>query len=174
MIRAASIFLCNQISVRDAQKLADWLDDSEVSMYLNEERNISSSLRRMADEKNVMLTYHLNREGRFYVVRKSEDEPVGFIRLQPDKSGCSHEIVIAIGDRSIWGKGIGSTALRQSLNLAFYEWRTRKVIARIHNENHRSVRLFTKAGFKIEREMTNLKEYSLTIDRFIGTEAKRA
>ncbi|NLK39015.1 MAG: GNAT family N-acetyltransferase [Clostridiales bacterium] len=174
MIKAPSVFLCNRVSAHDARKLADWLDNPAVNKFLNEGEDVSSALRDMAHKNDPLLTYHLNQEGRFYLVRKSEDDPVGFVRLQPNEDEQEHEIVIAIGERSIWGHGIGTIALRQILYMAFYEWRTKKIIAKIHHSNHRSIRLFTNAGFVVEQELPKIRIYSLTSDRYISAAAKRA
>lgn len=174
MIKASSVFLCENISARDARRVADWLEDPVVSRFLNEEKDTASALRRLAQENEFLLTYHLNQKGPFYLVRHNQDMPVGFIRLQPNESETEHEVVIAIGERSLWGNGIGSDALRHILYLAFFQYRTEKVVAKIHHGNHRSIRLFIKAGFALERKLPQLGIYTLTRERYLSAAAKRA
>ncbi len=174
MIKASSIFLRNEITAHDTKKLAEWLEDGEVKRYLNEKKNVSVSLRQFSAYDFPSFTYHFNQGGRFFMVCKNHDSPIGFVRLVPNNKENEHEIVIVIGDRKIWGHGYGTHALHKSLKLAFFQWRTRKVIANIHNENTRSVRIFTKAGFRVEKELPNMKRYCVTLEDYLKSELKKS
>ena len=48
------------------------------------------------------------------------------------------ELVIAIGEEDMWGRGYGRLALSQAIGVAFFELRRERIIAHIYNENSRS------------------------------------
>lgn len=173
MIKASSVFLRDEITLHDTKKLAQWLEDHDVRQYLNEKKNVSLSLRQFSSHDVPFLTYSFHQGGRFYMVCRKEDSPIGFVRFVPDHKGNGHEIVIVIGEKKIWGNGYGAYTLYKCLKLAFFEWRTRKVTANIHNDNTRSIRLFTKIGFRVEKELPDMKRYSVTFDDFLRAEGKK-
>ncbi|HBN85669.1 MAG TPA: N-acetyltransferase, partial [Clostridiales bacterium] len=50
---------------------------------------------------------------------------------------------------------------------AFFEWRVKKVIAKIHNKNKRSIHVFHKIGFKFEKDLPVEKQYALTMNDYL-------
>ena len=65
-----------------------------------------------------MLRYHFNRYGRFFFVRTKDNEPIGFIKLK-EKGKGHYEVVYVIGHEELWGKVLGTEALKQALYTAF-------------------------------------------------------
>ncbi len=57
---------------------------------------------------------------------------------------------IALGDRSFWGKGYGSEALRLLLQFAFMELNLRRVSLTVNEYNPRAIRAYEKTGFVLE------------------------
>ena len=97
MKKAASIFLRADVEPADVQDLANWMEDREVTRYLNEERGTAEQLRKLAASVPApMLTYHFNQRGRF------------FMACGGDEDARCYEIVFAIGDQTLWGNGYGS------------------------------------------------------------------
>jgi len=60
------------------------------------------------------------------------------------------EIGILIGERDFQQRGYATSALQQTIGLAFEELKLYKLIAGIHEQNKRSIRLFEKHGFCLE------------------------
>ena len=114
-----------------------------------------------------MLTYHFNRAGRFFMACTQEGETVGFVKLREQGNGV-HEMVYAIGDEMLWGRGYGTDAVRSALAAAFLEHRARKVIARIYPENRRSVRSVSRCGFRCAEEGTRLHRYEITMADYLN------
>lgn len=85
-----------------------------------------------------------NSRGNFHLIRL-EEESIGYANLIPN--GRSHEIVIVVGKKELWGHGFGKAALRKLLNHALFEIRTQVVTAKITHLNQRSIRLFKHLGF---------------------------
>ena len=101
MKKAASIFLRADMNLQDVRLLIHWMENPAVTRYLNEDPDIVSGLRQLADMvPKPMLTCHFNRIGRFFMACTREGESVGFVKLR-EQGGGTHEIVYAIGDEQL-------------------------------------------------------------------------
>ena len=164
-MKACNIQLRQEVFEADAWKIADWLEDYEVIKYLNERQNVAKGIKQVIQRVNMpILTHVFNQNGSFFIITE-EKESIGFLRLVP--KGKSAEIVIVIGDREKWGKGLGKNAISQGLKHAFYEWRMDEVIAKINIKNERSIRAFKKVGFKQDKELAKEMQYSISIEEFL-------
>lgn len=160
------IRLRQEIYRNDVEKMTEWMEDDEVVEYLNEEQNVNEALRRSLRQSSLpIFSPQFNRNGSFYLITRPERGPIGFLRLVPKAEGV--EIVIVIGDRSQWGHGYGFAAIQKGLNLAFFDWREDRVIAKIHKDNQRSVHVFKKAGFTRDKQLNSEMKFSLTIDEYL-------
>lgn len=165
LMKAKKIQLRQEIFATDAYKIADWLEDKEVSKYLNEHQNVSKSIREVLQRISMpILTHVFNQKGSFFVILE-DHQPIGFLRLIP--KGKLAEMVIVIGDKEKWGMGFGKNAIIQGLNHAFYSWRVDSVIAKINYRNERSIRVFGKVGFKPEKELAKEIQYSISMKEFL-------
>lgn len=168
MKKAASIFLRADMNLQDVRLLIHWMENPAVTQYLNEDPAVVFQLRQMADTvPEPMLTYHFNRKGRFFMVCTQEGETVGFVKLREQETG-THEVVYAIGDENLWGRGYGTGAVRSALAAAFLERRARKVVARIYPENRRSVRSVSRCGFRCAERGMRLHRYEITIEDYLN------
>ncbi len=168
MKKVDSISLRTEIHPRDLERLIGWMENPDVTRYLNEDDRVADELRQMLlTVPAPMLTFHLNCQGKFTLVCNTEDRAIGFVKLKELQEPGTYEIVIVIGEEDLWGKGYGAGAVRMALNRAFLEWRARKVIAKIHVDNRRSIRMMCACGFTCEREETPLSRYGLTMDTYL-------
>lgn len=162
---ANKIQLRQEIFESDAWKIAEWLEDHEVTRFLNEEQNVSEVIKKTIYRINMPIYTHLfNRNGSFFMVINKE-QPIGFLRLVP--KGDVTEMVVVIGDKKNWGKGIGCSAIYQGLKHAFFKLRNNKVIAKIHKNNIRSKKVFRKAGFQVVRELGEEVQYNISIEEYL-------
>lgn len=165
-MRCSNIHLRQEIFKSDAWKIIDWLEDHEVSKYLNERQNVCRGIRQVISNINMPILTHLfNQNGSFFIVTTKEKESIGFLRLVPKKEGA--EMVVVIGDREKWGRGFGTNAISEGLKHAFFNWRVDEVIAKIHFNNERSRRVFKKVGFIENKELVVETQYSITIEKFL-------
>lgn len=125
-----------------------WMQDPLVQRYL-ESRFSEQSMdtvrsfveRALADPDTLMMGIRLTETG----------EHVGNIKLGPiNRNHATSEIGLMIGDRSAWGRGVGTMAIEGICKIARDRLGIRKVTAGATSGNAGSVRAFQKAGFAIE------------------------
>lgn len=98
MKKAASIFLRADIVQEDIRRLTLWLQNQRVTRFLNEDARVVDELNRLlADVPAPMLRYHMNQQGRFFLVCPEGRGPIGFLKLREHAVG-TYEMVIVIGD----------------------------------------------------------------------------
>lgn len=165
-MRALEISLRQEVTRNDAIAIMGWMEDREVTRYLNELSNISQEIHQAISRVNMFIMTHLfNRNGSFFVVCGEDNEPIGFIKLVRKVNEA--EIVVVIGDKDKWGLGLGTEAIIQGLNQAFFNWRIPKVTAKIDPDNVRSIRAFEKIGFHFDKDLACTKLYSMTQEEYI-------
>lgn len=168
MKKAASVFLRTNITVDDAYKLIEWLENKEITKYLNESPEATDEIRTVVASLNThLLTYHFNRYGRFFMIDTDSGNTIGFIRLAEMKIDNAYEIVIVIGDKTKWGQGYGRNALKKCLQILFFDLRADMLLANIHVENIHSIHLFEKSGLYREKENRNTVRYKISKHEFL-------
>lgn len=157
--------LRQEVFKSDAVKILEWMEDEEITKYLNESPDVCNSIRNTLNSVNMPILTHLfNQNGSFYMIL-DKNESIGFLKLIP--KGKSAEMVIVIGDKERWGMGLGSNAVFQGLKQAFFYWRVDEVIAKISFKNERSKRVFKKVGFDEDKELKKEIQYAMTINKFL-------
>lgn len=161
-----NVTLRQEVFQSDAWKIIDWLQDNEVTRYLNERQNVSESIKQTIYRVNMpILTHVFNQNGSFFMITTMEKESIGFLRLVPKAGGA--EMVIVIGDKEKWGEGLGTNAIFQGLKHAFFEWRVDEVVAKINFNNERSRRAFKKLGFTKDKQLPKEIQYSISMEEFL-------
>ena len=115
-----------EITRTHAFTLMDWLEDERVTRYLSDSGSVSRSIAQAVDRAQMPILTHLfNQGGRFFIACDGDDRPIGFVRLV--KTGADCEIVLVVGDHGNWGQGLGGSAIREGLKLAFLDMRAENV-----------------------------------------------
>lgn len=167
MKKAASVRLRAEITEFDTKLLLEWLSDKDTTKFLSDGTNSVCDLMHLINNVPPHLwRMCLNGNGLFYMIDK-KDKPIGFIRLT-EIDDTSYEVIIAIGEKSVWGQGYGTIALQKCLSVAFFEQRAKRIIANIYPENIRSVRLFEKMKFKKHKHSAKVIKYALTLNEYIS------
>lgn len=176
MKKAASIFLRADMGQADLYRLSDWMENREVTRFLNEDVNSPRELRRLAETTpEPMLACRFNQRGRFFLVCDGEEDSIGFVRLSRQETPDCYEVVFAIGEAALWGNGYGTQALRAAQARAFFDWRAQKLTAKIYHGNLRSELTVKSCGFREEQRLEKLSRYSITMDEYLDfLEQKRA
>ena len=151
MKKAASVFLRGNLCKQDLMHLSRWLQNPQITCYLNEQVSAVYDLYRLADTvPEPMLGFHLNRYGHFFMIcgAGAEAHTIGFVKLAHTASAGEYEIVYAIGEDTLWGQGYGEAAIDKALRIAFSKLGAHSVIAKINPANERSRRLAAACGFR--------------------------
>lgn len=125
-----------------------WLNDREVTrwmltgMFPNTEQAMVRFWEGQTQSPSDLL---------FAICLADGDRHVGNIGLHRIHWVCrSAEIGILLGEREVWGKGVGSEALRLVIEYAFVRLNLNRLYAGAVAKNVGSTRLFEKAGFSRE------------------------
>lgn len=168
MMKAQGVYLRPEITREDAYSMLQWVANPEVSRYLHEDSFAASAVRQALERvQSPTVTHLFNQNGALFVICTDSHLPIGFLRLA--RHAQHTEMVLALGEVRQWGKGLGTLAIRLGLHHAFFQWRTGKVIARIHPENIRSIRAFEKAGFAPEASHPSSRLFSIGQSAFLQT-----
>ena len=82
------------------------------------------------------------------IEHKKSGQTVGIVSLiNIDYKNRSAECVIDIGEREMWGKGIGTSAMSLLLEFAFHELNLHRVYLQVFSFNDRGIKLYEKMGF---------------------------
>lgn len=167
MKKAASIFLRADITLRDVDRMICWMENPNVTRFLNEDAGIVYFLRQLAASvPEPMLSYHFRRTGHFFMVCPDQEDSVGFVRLSPLPETGTYEIVYVIGEEARWGHGLGESAIRAALSEAFLTLDAQKLVAKIMPENRRSVRSVAACGFARSGVCGGLMHYAITQEAY--------
>ena len=132
-----------------------WLNDKEVTRFMAF-GNSPITLERMKDYLNKLRS---DNSLLLAVIMADDDQHVGNIRIGPiDEYNKRSDIGIMVGDRSVWGKGIASSAMRLALNYSFNTLNLRRITLGVFSENVKAIKLFESLGFVREG---CLRSYSL-------------
>lgn len=159
------VSLCPEITRNHALTLMDWLQDEGVTRHLSDSRHVSRFIEQAIGRVQLPILTHLfNQGGRFFMVCDRHDVPIGFVRLVRQGPDC--EIVLVIGERDNWGRQLGASAIREGMKVAFFEMRAERLIARIHPDNARSLKLFQRCGFDLESQTPTHQSFAMTSVRY--------
>jgi len=160
------VSLCPEITRSDALNLIDWLQDECVTRYLSDSRHVSRFIEQVIGRVQLPILTHLfNQGGRFLMVCDAHDVPVGFVRLV--KTGPVCEMVLVIGNRDNWGRQFGASAVHEAMKFSFFEMRAERLIAKVHPDNTRSLKMFERSGFLLESQTPALQSFAMTSERYL-------
>ncbi len=150
MINSELIFL-RPSSLSDAYLRYNWFIDPEFNLlYLGKSLPVPY---RQVEEEILLATYPAISTGllELAITVKAENLYVGntFFR-KIDWQNRSAEYGIFIGDKSCWGKKIGSEVTRLMLKYGFSELGLRRIWLTVLAYNERAIKCFEKCGFQTE------------------------
>ena len=137
----------------DLDNVMAWINDEEVTRNLGS-GVITYPVSRMQEEQFLEIA---GRSGAsesnkiFAIETIAERKYIGGIDLRGinwiDRQA---EIGIVIGDKSYWGKGYGTDAMRVIMRLGFDKMNLHRLWLHVHDYNQRAVASYEKCGFKRE------------------------
>ena len=160
------ISLRPEVTREHAQRMIDWLNEQEVRQHLSDDQNTVSSIEQILNRVDLpVLTPLFSAGGRFFMIHNIAGRPIGFVRLVVRASDA--EMVIVIGEKNDWGKGMGTSAILECMKIVFFEMRLKKMTARIKPCNKRSLRAFLRAGFILKNQTQSLVTLEMTLEEYL-------
>lgn len=134
-----------------AREEARWQLDSEFH------RLASGGVPEMFSAKKIKEGIEKSLEGgfkpeshKFSIRSLADDKLIGFMGMWFDLIHADLWMGIGIGDREDWSKGYGTDAMKLCLQFAFRELGAHRVTLALYEYNPRALRVYEKAGFRIE------------------------
>lgn len=125
-----------------------WFKDEEVTKFLEVDGKslTKEEVIRYINEGKNSKSYFM-----YAICIKENNKHIGNLKIGPInyKHGIS-DFITVIGDRTQWGKGLASEAIRLGIKLAFEKFNIRKLSAGVYSDNVGSIKAYTNAGFIIE------------------------
>ena len=84
----------------------------------------------------------------YIIEEKSHQRPIGMISLvNMDMKNRNAELIIDIGEKNEWGKGVGTSAVQILLEYTFMELNLHRLSLRVFSLNKRAHHVYEKLGF---------------------------
>jgi RimJ/RimL family protein N-acetyltransferase len=111
----------------------------------------------------------------FAVIMLSTGQLVGFGGLSAISRALTATLFVAIGERSLWGKGLGTEATRLICEYGFFFRNLYSIKVEINGYNQRAIRVYERLGFKSVGRvrgaiMLNARRYDQIIMDLLRTE----
>ena len=133
------------------ERLFCWANDQEVTHYM------ITGLQPSIKEKMEQLyldTIKKQSEVVFAIVRKTDHLTIGLVGLYRLDDQARHaEFRIIIGEKEMWGQGIGSQCAKVIIRYAFANLNLNKVWLGVNEENIQAVKSYEKTGFVTEGKL---------------------
>jgi len=148
MIRGAQVYL-RAAERSDIPHFVRWLNDAETSHFLSIRAPMSEAM----EEQwfNRMLESQGKDAYHFVICRLDDDRPIGTIGLfRVDSVNGSAGIGISIGEKRLWGQGLGTDAMLALLDFGFGQLRLERMWLEVTDYNERARHSYEKCGFVLE------------------------
>ena len=147
-IEGKNIYL-RAIEMTDAsERYVSWINDEEVTrglasgVYPSTIDDLKKYIQGITSSKNAVM---------FAICDTQNDLHIGNIKVDNfDWVNRTCELGLLLGDRSYWGKGVGTEVMRLTLRYAFEQLNMRKVVLAVYSNNPGAIKLYEKVGFQHE------------------------
>lgn len=141
------------VEKEDLDSFMVWVNDPEVTFGLSLYLPISSW---EEEEWFASLSKRPQAERPLAVEMRDGDDwkligNLGYHQI--DNVAHAGEVGIMIGEKSIWGQGYGTEAMRLLLKHGFETLNLNRIFLRVYAENKRAIRTYEKVGFVHEGRM---------------------
>jgi len=142
-----------------------WMNDRDLNQYMetrfiyHSHEDIKAYVKKMNDDPHIHF---------MAIMYKAKNQHIGNIKLGPVvKEHSRAEISLWIGEKSLWGRNLGTEAISLMRDFGCHALKLHKITAGCYSNNEASARSFEKAGFF--REAVLKDEYiceGAYVDRF--------
>ncbi|MBL4746401.1 MAG: GNAT family N-acetyltransferase [Flavobacteriaceae bacterium] len=126
-----------------------WINDPEVIKYslslflkIHTENDIEKWYKGLIENEEIL---------NFGIFIKENNKLIGYTGIgNISKTNKSGEFYIFIGEKKMWGKGIGTLATKQLLKIGFSEQQLNSIFLTVSEPNIGGIKAYENAGFKHE------------------------
>jgi RimJ/RimL family protein N-acetyltransferase len=135
----------------DLDAVMKWVNDEEVTDMLGGEI-LAYPVSSIAEERFIEANASpSDKQKTFAIETLAERRYIGGISFNViDWRNRSAAVGIVIGDKSLWGKGYGTDAMRVLMRLAFDKMNLHRLGLNVFDNNQRAIASYEKCGFKRE------------------------
>jgi RimJ/RimL family protein N-acetyltransferase len=135
----------------DLDAVMKWVNDEEVTDMLGGEMLVYP-VSSLAEEKFIeAAALPSNKQKTLVIETLAEPRYIGSISFNVIDWHSRHAgLGIVIGDKSLWGKGYGTDAMRVMMRLGFDKMNLHRLWLHVHDYNARAIASYEKCGFKRE------------------------
>lgn len=148
MLKGERLYLRKLTRADVSQEYVNWLNDPEINQYLETRfhEQTLEAVEQFVKDKEGSTSEHL-----FGIFLNDDDKHIGNIKLGPINEYHSFApISLFIGDKTSWGNGYATEAIRLIVNYGFGQLGLEKLEAGCYESNIGSRRAFEKCGFLVE------------------------
>ena len=151
LIRGERVFL-RPAEKSDLPIFVRWFADAEHSAFLGMRAPFSQAM------EEQWFTRAVENQGKdhfhFVMCLLETSEPIGTISLfEVDLTNGSAGVGIAIGEKPLWGQGLGTDAMNALLDFGFGQLRLERIWLEVYDYNERARRSYEKSGYVVEGTM---------------------
>lgn len=134
------------------EEYLSWFRDDEVTRFLE----VDGKALTVESVKEYIRSGRDSRRYFMYAICLTEGKHIGNLKVGPiDWKHSLSDLVVVIGDRSQWGKGYATEAIKLGNRLAFENYNLRKLSGGMYASNVGSIKAYTNAGWIIEGRLFN-------------------
>ena len=115
--------------------------------------------RNLTKQKVIDYIEHGKKTKSYYmyaICLKDNNKQIGNLKIGPiNKNHMLSDLVTVIWDKSQWGKGLATVAIKLGNKIAFEKYNIRKLTGGMISDNIGSIKAYTKAGWFIEGKLQN-------------------
>lgn len=131
----------------DVETLYRWYNDPDVRQHLQMRYPLSRADEAAWVERNKTVSYGVCD----LAIETLEGHLIGGVglRTKGPEVRCA-ELGISIGDKSVWGQGYGTDAMRVICRVGFEQMDLHRIELWVHAGNERAIGVYKKVGFVLE------------------------
>lgn len=133
----------------DVPTFVRWFNDAETTSFLSMRAPMSQAMEETWFAR--MVEGQGKDEYLFVICQLSDGQPIGNCGLfRVDQINGNAGIGITIGEKELWGKGLGTDAMLALLDFGFGQLRLERLWLEVYDFNARARRSYDKSGFSLE------------------------
>lgn len=130
------------------KKVMSWFSNVQLmKYYTNSKQAITKEILIKSIEEGLKFKSSFS----YFIVHSSTNRVIGTIKIGPiNLFHKTSDLVVLIGEKGDFGKGIGTEAIQLGVKVAFQNHDIRKLFGGMYASNIASIKAYTRAGWIVE------------------------